>query len=874
MNEQPSSDQERRELQAGLLIGPYRIEATLGKGGMGTVYRAFDTRLNRPVAIKVLSDQAADAAARQRFQREAQMVSSLNHPHILTVHDAGEFEGRQHIVMEFVDGGTLKDWSRERHTWKQVVDLMTGVADGLALAHGAGVLHRDIKPGNILVSRSGYAKLADFGLAKLAEGRGVEADLTNAVTVTGPGVILGTLAYMSPEQALGKNLDARSDIFSFGVVLYELLSGRRPFVGTSDSETLRAIAVAPAEPLPANVPTELRMIVEKAIEKDPADRYQTARDLVVDLRRTLRQKEPGLPIHQGEKRRNWMAWGLAAVFAVAAATLYLTKSPPNAASYAFEVRPPEGGEFRNPENPDEHVMNVSPDGRYLAFSATLEGRTRIWIRRLDDTSLQPLEGSDNGYSPFWSPDSKRVAFFADQQLKTIELRGGPPTPICMVPTTARTGSWSEAGGIIFSDYSTSGGIFHVDSEGGTPKRVAVPGTDAAFLVWPEFLPDGNQFLYLSQHLKQGSNVWVGSLTGHMPKLVMQENSHVSYSPSGHLLFARAGALLKQRFNLSTLQLEGEATPILDQIQYFLPTGLASFSVSQTGVLAYQPFGSASRLAWMDRNGKETATVLPLVAYLAPRLSPDNKRLAVSKFDPRSGTEDIHVADLENLSDRRITSYPGDEFSAVWSPDSRTLVFSMDKEAIPFMHKIALDGGSAEPITTPTGGVQFPTDWLKDGILYNEKSIDTNNDLWLLPPDGKPRKLLATRFDEVQATVSPDGHWLAYVSDELDGRAEVYVRSYPQLGESRRISLNGGTWPRWARDGRELYFLERGRLLVVPTRLGSEFHYGNPTVLLQPSTNIVDYDVAANGMFLVNLGRVGYHVAPIRIQTNWNSSLTR
>ena len=868
-------------LAQGTRIGAYEIVALLGSGGMGDVYRAVDTRLGRPVAVKFLSDDLADAAGRRRFQREAQLASSLNHPHILTVYDVGELEDRHYLVTELVDGGTLRDWVvTARPTWKQIVEVLVGVADGLAAAHAAGITHRDIKPANILMGANGYAKLADFGLAKLADTPLTDAEQT-VTAATRLGVVVGTVPYMSPEQAAGRPLDARSDIFSFGIVLYELLAGRRPFDGKSDLEVMQTIITVAPAPLSDTVPRTLRNVVEKALEKDPAERYQTARDLVVDLRRAMRATTEQTAVAYQARRwpgmRESIAWGLATIAGVLAAGLYLTtSSPSDVRSIAFEQQPPNGGEFTNAVNPDQQVMTVSPDGQAIAFSATVQGRTGIWIRRLNDDVPRLLEGSENGNSPFWSPDSQRVAFFADQRLKAIDLGGGPARVICSVPATASTGTWSEPSGILFSDSSPGGGIFHVGSEGGIPKRVAAldSARGETIPLWPEFLPDGDRFLYTAGRSNElTSTVWIGSLAGSEPKILMEENSRVVYAPPGYLLFARDGALMAQRFNASELRLEGAPVQVIRQIQYFRPTGLALFSVSRTGVLAYQPFGSASRLAWLNRNGRESGTVQGPAVYQSPRLSPDGKRMAIGKIDPRYGTTDLYVTELATLTSTRMTFTTGDEFSPVWSPDGRSIAFSWDNRGIPFLHKIVLDGaGSPESIVAPSGGVQIPNEWLRDGsVLYQDISPATNYDLWLLPRQGKPRSLLATKFNETLGTLSPDGRWLAYVSDEL-GSEEVYVRSYPQLGGQRRISTNGGTLPRWAPNGRELYFLEHGQLMAVAIRSTSELEPGSPTALFHPSPGIVDYDVAADGRFLVNIGRVGYYVAPIHVLTNWDAAL--
>jgi serine/threonine protein kinase/Tol biopolymer transport system component len=846
---------------------------------MGTVYRATDTKLNRPVAIKLLSDEFADVAARQRFQREAQLASSLNHPHILTVYDTGEYHGRQYLVTEFVDGGTLKDWIKaEKRTVRQIVELLTGVADALAAAHEAKITHRDIKPANILIAKNGYAKLADFGLAKLLENADPGATRTIAEGHTRPGSVIGTIAYMSPEQASGHSLDGRSDIFSFGVVLYEMLTGRRPFSGKTDLEVMQRVIHAAPEPPGAEIPQALRYVVEKALEKDPADRYQTARDLVVDLRRLGRQRtEEAAAVSAARSKRRWLPWGVAAIFGLAAlvGAIYFRGSPASPEKVNYEILPPEGGEFAAFETPDHDVMNISPDGRSIAFVGTVAGRNQIWIRERNSVSPRVLAGTENGFSPFWSPDGRSLAFFADGQLKAIDVAGGPPRAICAVSATAFVGTWGSRGEILFSDFrDPDGGIRHVKAEGGMPELTVRSDSEHQALLWPQFLPNGKQFLYIDYQIPRGYQAMVGSLEGGSPKALMPVRSRLQYASPGYVFFVREGALLAQRFNLGELRLEGAPIQVVGQMEYFAESGFAPFSVSQAGVLVYQPRGNVSRLAWMDRNGRETGTVMPLAAYQYPRLSPDGKKLVVGKINPRSGSGDLYVTDLASGTSVPITTDPRHEFGPVWSPDGRFVAFSQNDNAPPFLHKVGLDGGAVEALVAPSGGVQTATDWLKDGsILYQAVNSVTNTDLMLLPADGdrKPRNLLATISNEMHGTVSPDGHWLAYVTDDSD-QPQVYVRSFPSLAGVRRVSLNGGLWPRWARDGRELYFMDRGRLMAIAVRASGELEAGSPIVLFQPSAGLVDYDVAADGRFLVNLGKAGFSATRLNVVMNWDAGL--
>jgi len=463
------------------------------------------------------------------------------------------------------------------------------------------------------------------------------------------------------------------------------------------------------------------------------------------------------------------------------------------------------------------------------------------------------------------------------------VSGGPPQVVCEVSATAGTGTWSAQGEILFSDTQTvRGGIYRVRSEGGEAKAIARVDTSKSegAYHWPQFLPDGRRYLYLSATAR-GNDVRVGSIDGGVPTMLMPESSRVAFAPPGFLLYVREGALLAQRFDPGRLRLEGDPVPLVRDVEYFQPTGLAPFSVSTTGVLAYQSWGHTSRLVWVDRSGRESGGVGGLAAYEYSRLSPDGKRLALAVADPRTGTEDLYIADLSRDALTRITFAPGAEFAPVWSPDGRRLVYSWDNQAVPYLHQKALDlSGPGDPIVPPSGGVQVALEWLPDGsIVYSDISPDTNEDLLLLPAGGQraPRKLIASRFRETDAALSPGPpggpHWLAYVSDE-SGRPEVYVRSFPQLAEPHRVSTSGGLAPRWAPGGRELFYLEGDRLMAVPVKLQPEFEAGRPSWLFRWSPGIISFDVSADGRFLVNSGVRGYLTAPICVTLDWTAALSR
>jgi serine/threonine protein kinase len=811
-------------------VGPYRIEGVIGAGGMGVVYRALDTKLNRPVAVKLLSDELADAAARRRFQREAQLASSLNHPHILTVYDAGEFEGQQYLVTEFVDGGTLKDWAhREKRTWRQIIELLTGVADGLAAAHQADILHRDIKPENILVAKNGYAKLADFGLAKLD--LATHGDLTRTLTEkrTQPGMVIGTIAYMSPEQASGKPLDARSDIFSFGIVLYEILGGRRPFTGASDLELLKTIIHGSPEPLGGEVPLALRNVVEKALEKDAADRYQSMRELVVDLRRSLRPaKEEPESAPQPQRKRRWLPWAVAAVMTVAAAGVagyFLTRPAAPVLATQFTVDSP----------PDTIFTNVfagtaiSPDGRFLVYAAaTGSAAQTLWLRPFDSLAARSLPGTEGGRFPFWSPDSKSIAFFAGGKLKRVDVTGGAPLVLCDAPVAMTGndfragngsvgGAWSRDGVILFG---APDGLHRVPAPGGVPmlltKADATSGERGHG--YPQFLPDGNRFLYFVESRDSNTQgIYAGSLDRPQDRVqILRTSAKALYAPPvaghpGYLLWLRERTLLAQRFDAGNLRPEGDPAPLAEDIA--LNGNRAAFLTSDAGLLAYRTGGNfgKAKLVWIGRDGKRLGNAGPEGSYTSLRLSPDGKRVAVGRRD-LAGYDDTWLLEFGQGVFTRFTFDPKDDTGPVWSPDGRQIAFSSNRSGFYQLYrKDSAGAGQEEQLTSGLDNKNL-SDWSRDGryLLYTERG-KAGDDIMSLPLKGerRPMVVLQTPFNEGGGVFSPDGKWIAYESDE-SGRPEVYVRAFSPAAAARREAsgrcrTRAGSGPSGAAMGRS-YFI--------------------------------------------------------------------
>jgi serine/threonine protein kinase len=885
---------------------------------MSTVWLALDTKLGRRVAIKFLSDDLADAEARRRFQREAQMASSLNHPHIVSVHDIGEFEGRQYLVTEYVDGGTLKDWVKDkRRTPKEVAELLTGVADGLAAAHQAGILHRDIKPLNILVARNGYAKLADFGLAKVAENGSIDLAARLPEGPTRPGLILGTIAYMSPEQASGQPLDSRSDIFSFAVVLYEMLSGKRPFDARTDLEVLKSIIHGNPPPLSEDIPAPYRNIVEKALEKSPVERYQSMREVVVDLRRGQRSGSALPPLPQvgdmhllretasipGQTHRPWLAWGAAALFLVALAALSLVhfrERPLVSAPVQFQISPsgklPQGSPFA-----------VSPDGRHLAFAATgYDGIARLMIRDLDSLKVRTLPDSHpatvepNGVVPpfFWSPDSRFIGFQSAGKLAKIEISGGPAQTLCDVQGTIVGGSWNRENLIVFADVPR--GLMQVSAAGGvaSPLTTIDPSRKEIVHVLPSFLPDGRHFLYQrASSSPEKSGAYVGSINTNPEeqdsKRLMATTSAPVYVPSSgsdseQVLFVRQGTLMAQPFDSHRLEPSGEAVPIAEQVGSYLDYGF--FSASTNGVLAYRSdAGQIYQITWLDQQGKVLATVAEPGRYNSVALSPDGRRVAVSRTNPASTPNwDVWLLDAGRNTSTRLTYEQVRATSPIWSADGSSVIFdSIRGDAVNLYLKLASGAGDERLLLKSDFEYKFATSSSRDGrfLLYTVENPKTKSDLWVLSLKGDPKPIpfLSTEFNERSGQFSPDGHWVAYTSDE-SGSDEIYVREFSPgsaQGPSDAagkwlISKGGGTDPRWRGDGKELFYVDSGgRLMSVDISAKPVFEAGAPKPLFQLPPGFIGGDVTADGgRFLIGVPVAQSASVPFTVVTNWQTTLKK
>lgn len=899
-------------VNAGDQLGPYRIQGVIGEGGMGVVYRALDTKLNRQVAVKLLFDDLADPAARRRFQREAQMASSLNHPHILTVHDAGDFEGRQYLVTELIDGGTLKDWSRaEKRSWREIVAMLLGVADGLATAHAAGILHRDIKPDNILVGRNGYAKLSDFGLAKLEERSTPEA-VTQTVNSqpTRPGIILGTIAYMSPEQASGRATDARSDIFSFGVVLYELLGGRRPFEGASDLELLQTIIHGAAPPLGSDVPFGLQMVVEKALERAPADRYQSTGELVVDLRRLTRHSResvmsPGAPASAPSPVRVKNAWKTGAFAGLTFLVLLLAggmlvlwfQRPPTQAPrqvVQFDIPSPPETIFAPPVG--RQSFAISPDGRRLAFTATGAHGTNIWIRDLASPQMRPVPGTEGAWSVFWPPDGRSIFYSVNRTLMQANLETGSGRSVAELAYHAQIGTWRPNGDLLL--YLARGDNYELRAEDGSLRKLAADDG----MRWPQFLPGGDRFVYVNHDTaSNGNRAMAADYLTRKPVPLMETDSRVQYAPPrrpgepGHLLFIRGGSLLAQPFDPDRLRLTGESFPIAQNVIYYGPNLAASFSVSGNGVLVYQAAFPNSDLKWYDRAGKEVGVAgRPLAHWGNARISPDGRRVAAAVWSPETGGSGIWIFNANGRESRRLTFPPEVHRRPVWSPDGMRLAFgrSITIGEGPRLGTLDLTGnGTAEQFGDglPKEQLQsikhvnaLPTDWSRDGrfIAIDDGVGAEVHNVWIADVAGRRIvPFLQNKFQQWGTAFSPDSKRTAFVSVE-SGRPEVYVQAFDStpsphvIGERREVSVNGAWLVRWRGDGRELFYIGLDNVLYAVPVLGPlEFGEAKPLFRIAGApqygaTRDFQFDASSDGQRFVMPTTGSVPPPPFTVIENW------
>ena len=878
-------------LSAGSRLGPYEVLSPIGAGGMGEVYRARDTRLGREVAIKVLPEAlACDSERLSRFEHEARAASSLNHPSIVTIYEVGRADSVSYISMELVEGKTLRDLLAEGPLpTKRLLAVAMQTADALAKAHEAGIVHRDLKPENLMVTRDGHVKILDFGLAKLIATEGPEVStLPTAAVPTRPGVVLGTVGYMSPEQASGRPVDFRSDQFAFGSILYELATGKRAFSRGTAAESLVAIIREEPEPIGAlspGIPIPLRWVIERCLAKDPEERYASTRDLARDLNH-LRDHMSEVSSETAPvilaRRLGWFGPALVTGLLLAAALgIFLVfrsrHEPALVQAVRFAVPVPTGTTYAPSEV--SRAFSVSPDGTRLVIEALSKGHRRLFSRPLDSEEAVELEGSLDATSHFWSPDSRFIAFYADGKLKKIPATGGQPQELCDAPF-AVVGTWNQEGTILFARIDPPG-IYRVSDTGGRSDRVLSPDPSRheANLLWPYFLPDGRRFLYLANQAPgtRARDLRLTSLDSKGSRSLGHVDSRVEYLSPGYLLSVRDSTLFAQPFDPRKALLHGEAIQLASSVHYFFGPSHATFSTSRTGVVAYQTAAPSSRLAWFDRAGKETGALGEPSVMKGLRISPDGSRAAVDIENPKTGSSDIWVFEIGRGVSTRLHSDPVDEIMPVWSADSAKLLYRSDRRGPPDIYQIAVGIPGSEQPLLELPGVQQPEDVSRDGRLlaFLNEVASTVWNIWLLPlaGDRKPSPWRQTRFSESSPRFSPDGRWIAYESDE-SGDPEVYVALTEGSGEKQRISPGGGRRPRWRRDGKELYYLATGNLVMaVPMSLGAEIVAGAPAPLFRVETEIENYDVTPDGSrFLIRTLAARVRESPLRVIVNWPALL--
>jgi eukaryotic-like serine/threonine-protein kinase len=888
-------------------LGRYEIRSKIGEGGMGEVYRARAEKLNRDVAIKVLPIEFSQNADRlQRFEREAQAAGALNHPNILAVYDVGTHKDAPYVVSELLEGESLKERLQNGPiSQRKAIDYAVQAAHGLTAAHERGIIHRDLKPDNIFITKDDRVKILDFGIAKLVEPVGEDVTQTEIATrkiQTDPGTVIGTVGYMSPEQVRGRHVDHRSDIFSFGAVLYEMLSGQRAFHGESAVETLNAILKEEPPELTTtnrNIAPSLELVVSHCLEKSPERRFQSATDIAFALESLSSTSgvscETATVISSPFSRSRItkpLPWIAAAVFLIAMlavlpfAIAYFRSAPTSHPSAVRAMIPP-------PENVHLlyfNMMAVSPDGQRLAFvGINSNGVQSLWVRPLASASAQPLAGTDGAAYPFWSPDGRFIGFFADGKLKKIEATGGPAQTLCDA-LRGFGGTWNRDGVIVFAPNPNTA-LYRVAAAGGAPVPLPLDNSRKEKVHrFPYFLPDGRHFIYRAglsgaYARDEVNGIYVGSLDSSEYKLILRADTYAVYA-SGHLLFWRDGALMAQPFDERSLQLTSEAVPIAEQVQMNLFEVRAAFSVSDNGVLVFQSgsaVGTVSQLFWFDRDGKREGRQGEPIFGSNPRLSPDGQRIIAMLFDFQAGGTDLWLYDSALTRKTRFTFNPAFDSNPVWSPDGRSIIFSSDRRTrlMYDMYRKDASGARDEELVFESNENKRASSCSTDGRFLAYSRLEGPGgkaDIWVLPLTGERKPFPFTQtpqFDETHAQFSPDGRFIAYESDE-SGTRQVYVAAFPEPGGKQQVSTSGGEDPVWRRDGKELFFLSSGRMMAAEVKTnGSSLDIGNAQLLFDAHSGFggfAHYDVTPDGkrFIVATLGEGGS--APMNLVVNWTADV--
>ena len=873
---------------AGNTFGPYEVQILLGVGGMGEVYRARDSKLKRDVAIKVLPHEfSSDVERVSRFQREAEILASLNHPHIGAIYDLERFGEWRFLVLEFVDGETLDQRiSGGVIPVGEALAIAKQIAEALDAAHEKGIIHRDLKPSNIKVTPRGNVKILDFGLAKVVAAEGTAlSNLPTTLSASTRGSILGTPAYMSPEQANGKEADRSSDLWAFGCVLYEMLTGRRAFQGETTSEILAAVLKSDPDwsRLPTETPEGIRRLLRHCLQKDQTLRLRDARDARIEINDVQSGPPPEqrmMPTPAPHRERLLWVSALALISLIVAVLAVRALRPAAPVEIRFEINTPPTRDYAEYSAAS---VAISPDGQKIVFVAGSGVQSQLWLRSLMDPLAQPLAGTQGAKLPFWSPDSKSIGFFADAKLKRLDLDTGSTRTLAAGFTVPIGGAWNSNGVIIFSP-SPSRSLLRTSAEGAEPVAVTqFQAPQQRFHAFPQFLPDGNHFLFSVEGSPEARGIYVGQLDGGPPKRLFDGASAVYAAASGQLLFIRDGRLLAQDFDPVRLELKGDPLPVATGVNT-----ATVVSASTAGPIVYRspsPDSGKRQLVWVDRSGQERDKVIYAdFASQGPSLSHDGHRVAIFRTPDRSNM-DIWSYEIARGAWTRETLDPGDEIDPLWSPDDSAIVFSSRRRGLMSLYRklLSAPAGSEELLLPPSPEITWAMDWSNDGrfLIYNVIDPKHGADIWALPLAGgrKPFEVLGTDSNELLPQFSPDGKWMAYQSDKT-GRFEIYVQPFPGSGGDSLVSTNGGTQVRWNPNSKELFYIGSDEwLMAVSIRLpsdGTRPEIGAPVPLFKTNVgstainqNRQQYMVSSNGQsFVMNSVLEEAGASPITVLLNW------
>jgi Tol biopolymer transport system component len=867
-------------LSPGTKIGSYEIVGALGAGGMGVVYRARDKRLQRDVALKLLPDAlASDSERLARFHREAQMLASLNHPNIAQIYGLEGSGDSQCIVMELIEGETLEERIRRGAVpLEEALEIATQITEALEAAHAREIVHRDLKPANIKLTPDGRVKVLDFGLAKTLERGPSSFDLSHSPTMVSGTVdrmILGTAAYMSPEQAKGQPADTRSDIWAFGVVLCEMLTGKSLFQGETFIEILGGIMKA--EPdwtvLPPATPAAIRSLLRRCLQKDRARRLRDIADARFQIEEALSEPaQPTKAVARVSNRRERVLWAAAlflAIVVTAVAARYLRPPARPVPETRLQIATPDG---------DQHSFAMSPDGRTVVFQATTDGKTQLWLRPLASDTAQPLGGTENAVLPFWSADGTEIGFFAAGKLRRISIANSTSQIVADAPVGAG-GTWNRDGDIVFAKTYTSG-LYGVRISGGDP--IELTRLDPPRQVshrYPHFLPDGRRFLFFSAGTADARGVYIGSLDSMDAERLFDADTAAAFVEPDRLLFIRQGTMLSQRFDFEKLVPLGDPVPMAERVPFGEgANGLGGFSVSRLGPVAYRTMVRTDRqMMWFDRAGKQVGTLGDLNTFesMQPRLSPDGRYVTATRRIAGNNV-DIWLIETARGILRPVTTHLDADSRAIWSPDGNRLAFASRRTGALNLFTLPMSGGLDNAVLLlESAENKNALDWSPDGrfIAFSSESDKTAINLWALPLAGdlKPIPIAQTSFEENNARFSYDSRWVAYQSNET-GRFEIYVQRFPEAGNKWQISTNGGTQPQWRRDDREIVYLGvDGRLMAVPVMLrsnGLNVDSGTPNALFRIPL-ATEYEATPDlERFLINSAIKPVGTAPINVLLNW------